>query len=66
MNESKKVRRKVEAPCEHVYNIMGTPICLLCSRSTHEIDWTQQLMYRKAHVEKYGIMYQAPVSWWSI
>lgn len=52
--------------CEHVYKYMGSGTCPLCGNDTHETDWKVAHETRRLHVEKYGILYQAPHVWWSI
>ena len=52
--------------CEHVYKYMGTDICPLCGKDTHETDWKVVHEDRRLHKEKYGLFYQAPQVWWSI
>lgn len=52
--------------CEHVYKNTNVGTCKLCGRPTHDIDWAQEHALKKAHVEKYGILYNAPSGWWSI
>jgi hypothetical protein len=45
---------------------MGTDICPLCGKDTHETDWKVVHEDRRLHKEKYGLFYQAPQVWWSI
>jgi len=51
--------------CKHIYTTVGAVLCPHCGRATHEINWVQQLEYRRAYVKRVGLFYKK-VSWWSI
>jgi hypothetical protein len=52
--------------CIHVYELVGSPLCPHCGKDTHETNWDIELKLRREYVKKVGILYQAPMTWWSI
>ena len=67
MLKKKKQRKSTSnVLCEHVYKYMGSSICPLCGKDTHETDWEVQAEHRRLYQEKHGLFYQAPHVWWSI
>jgi len=51
--------------CRHIYEVVGQEICPDCGGYTHETNWDLIAKQRKAHREKYGILYVVR-EWWSI
>lgn len=52
--------------CRHVYESVGSADCPDCGKPSHDVDWKQEHELRKAHREKYGILYNVQREWWSI
>lgn len=49
--------------CEHVYKIMGVPVCPMCGDDTHEVDWKEQnRLHKKWHDDGKAVY----GGWWSI
>lgn len=49
--------------CEHVYKIMGVPICPICNNPTRETDWE---LIHKQHKEWIASGKAVAQGWWSI
>lgn len=51
--------------CQHVYKNMGSYLCPLCKKPTHEIDWKKENRLRKQWLKDNPYAYKE-VGWWSI
>lgn len=49
--------------CEHVYKIMGTDICPLCKKPTHETNWEE---IHEQHRDWIASGKSVAQGWWSI